>query len=89
MLKKNHTLWGVLWGLLLPFAIILLVYSIFYFKEMPISDSLLSQVAIFGIAANMIPTKFFSKKKLDYTARGVMAITMVLVLLWVIQFMLD
>ena len=87
--NKGHTVWGILIGLVLPFSILMLIYSLFYFNEMPMSDSLMSNVAIFGIAANMIPTKYYSKRKRDYTARGVMAITMVLVLHWVIQFMLD
>ena len=87
--NKGHTVWGIAIGLLLPFSVIMIVYSLFYFKEMPMSDSLMSNVAILGIAANMLPTKYFSKRKKDYTARGIMAITMVLVLLWVIQFMLD
>lgn len=89
MLKKDHIIWGVLWGLLLPAIITFGVYFGFYFNGLILTWELMGHIVIFAIATNIGPAKYFSKKHVVYTARGVMVITMLLVLLWAILFMLD
>lgn len=89
MLKKNHIVWGVLWGLLLPAIIISGVYFAFYLNGLLLAWELMGQIVIFSIATNIVPAQYFSKRYVEYTARGVMVVTMLLVLLWAILFMLD
>ena len=61
----------------------------FYLNGLLLAWELMGQIVIFAIATNIVPAQYFSKRYVEYTARGVMVVTMLLVLLWAILFMLD
>ncbi|MBL4705616.1 MAG: hypothetical protein JKY54_13920 [Flavobacteriales bacterium] len=88
MFKKDHVLLGILWGLLLPLVFIVIVYIIFSFSDKEPTLDLMGQIVFLGIAGNILPAKYYTKKKLDRTQRGILAITMLEVVTWAIQFII-
>ena len=88
MKGRDHIAIGLAVGLLLPALVIGIVYLIFIIGELEPTEDLMSQVSFLGIATNIFPTKIFSKREMEMSSRGVMAITMLMVVLWAIQFLL-
>lgn len=89
MFKKDHILIGILTGLLIPAIVVGLVYLIFLIGEKTPTMELMGQVVFLGLAANILPARIFSKRKMEMTTRGIMAITMLLVVVWAIQFIIE
>lgn len=85
----NSVIAGILVGLALPILIVGLILLIFFLSDKTPTRELISSIAILGIASNGLLARYYNKQYADYTARGLMAVTMVLVLGWVIFFVIQ
>ncbi|MFT7612661.1 MAG: hypothetical protein ACI9J3_001624 [Parvicellaceae bacterium] len=89
MLKKNHIAWGMVWGLLVPFLVIAIIYGVMMTRDLVPTNEFLGQIIFLGIAFNLIPARYFHRRKIELTSRGVMAITMLEVVAWAILFVIE
>ncbi|HXS38276.1 MAG TPA: hypothetical protein VN721_16360 [Flavipsychrobacter sp.] len=82
-MKRNVPIFGLVIGLLLPVVGMLIIY-LAWFHGMPTSDffsrlaedhSLAAKVLSLGLLINIVPFIFYTNKRLDLTARGILIAT--------------
>ncbi len=94
MLEKNSLSLGILAGILLPLLGFAVFYGIFELLEIISKTSSVGfrpqfrerTCAILGIALNAIALNFYSKRRCDKTVRGVVVLTTVWILVWLVVF---
>ena len=97
MLNKDNIFSGLVVGLLLPLTIFLMLYQIFNLLELRGAASVEGlgvnfrqrTLAIVAIAANIIPLKIFQNRRFDQSMRGIVVITTIWAVIWVVKFGLD
>jgi hypothetical protein len=86
MLKKDHIIFGILIGLVIPvlfYALILLIN--FILVNAKVVEIYLNKEAhvLLGITGNLIPIRYyFVNLKLDKTGRGLLLVTFILIILF-------
>ncbi len=80
---------GVAIGILLPAAFVGLIYLVFVIGDKQPTMKLMGQLVFFGLALNILPARRLSKNNKEWTVRGLMLITMLMIVAWAIIFLLD
>lgn len=91
-MKRNAPILGLIIGILLPMAGMAIMYFL-RFKNIPFSEyvtsiftngKLGSMVLSLSVLLNVIPFIFYTNRRLDHTARGLLVATMLYAVLFVL-----
>ncbi len=96
MLKKDSVLFGIIIGLVIPFVAYALIMEI---NDLIVNKKLISLgedryfegftdalKALTALCFNVIPFQYFTRRYLDDAMRGMVIVTVVLVVAWVVYF---
>lgn len=82
-MKRNVPILGLILGLILPVLGFFIVYLIlfphtsfhYFFNTVKSSHSIASKVLSLGLLINLVPFIFYTSRRLDLTARGILVAT--------------
>jgi amino acid permease len=88
-MNRNNAVLGLLLGIIFPFLGVLLIYvvkftdgSLSNFLHLLFQESKIgSMVFSLGLIANLIPFLYFTNRRLDHAARGILIATMLYAIL--------